>query len=480
MDKLKEKVLLSNSAIIFGAGAIANITYLYLKNCELSDRIVSFVVTTKENNADDKFGIPVRELDEIKEYSRDILIIVATQEIVQAEIVENLKGLEFNNVIRVASDEILKALYQSCYIQPVQKNKVLFSNMRGLGYGGNPKYIAQKLLDMDKGNKLDLVWAVTENSDVFPDGIRTVEYGSLDYYRELATAHIWIDNMRKSADVIKRDGQYYIQAWHGAAPFKMVEKDAEKSLSEPYIQNAKNDSKMADLFLSGSEFYTKLYQNVFWYDGEIMKVGLPRQDIFWNMDYARQKIIEYYKLPSDILLVLYAPTFRNSFDTKVYDLDFTNVRHAIEKRFEKKVVFAVSKHPNNRSLSYCFDYSEECIDVSQYDDFEEVLAAADILITDYSGCAYDFSFSGKPIFLYQSDYEEFFGKERNFYFGIEGLPYIHAKSNDELIKEIGIFDENKYKQELDKFMDSMGNYDTGQASEKVALHIMKLCDIIIE
>ena len=79
MDKLKEKVLLSDSAVIYGAGAVANITYLYLKNCELSDRIVSFVVTTKENNADDKFGIPVRELNEIKEYNRDILIIVATQ-----------------------------------------------------------------------------------------------------------------------------------------------------------------------------------------------------------------------------------------------------------------------------------------------------------------------------------------------------------------------------------------------------------------
>jgi CDP-glycerol glycerophosphotransferase len=37
----------------------------------------------------------------------------------------------------------------------------------------------------------------------------------------------------------------------------------------------------------------------------------------------------------------------------------------------------------------------------------ELLLITDLLITDYSSCAGDFALLGKPIFLFQSDIEEY-------------------------------------------------------------------------
>ena len=128
-----------------------------------------------------------------------------------------------------------------------------------------------------------MVWAVSDKKASFPKEIRTVAYGSMDYYHEMATARIWVDNVRKDSDIKKREGQYYIQTWHGAAPIKKVEKDVEDRLPNYYVANAMRDSKNVDLFLSGSVFYTNLYKRSFWYSGEIMQVGLPRQDIFFSL-----------------------------------------------------------------------------------------------------------------------------------------------------------------------------------------------------
>ena len=42
----------------------------------------------------------------------------------------------------------------------------------------------------------------------------------------------------------------------------------------------------------------------------------------------------------------------------------------------------------------------QTIEVSDYSDMQELLCAADILITDYSSSIWDFSYTKKPCFLY--------------------------------------------------------------------------------
>ena len=464
----------ANEIVICGAGAVANMTYLYLCECGYGNKIRCFAVSKKDNNPVKKNGLEVREIAKLPDRESGVLYVIATQPVVQDEIVNELIRSGPVSFVKVDADILADEFYEKYHRNPIEKKKILFSNMKGLGYGGNPKYIAEALFSLDIRRELDLVWVVSEKTKGhFPKGIRTVTEGTAAYYKELATAHVWIDNVRKGADVKKREGQYYIQSWHGAAPMKRVEMDAMESLPATYVENAKRDSQMADLFLSGSKFYTSLYRRAFWYEGAIMQVGLPRHDVFWNTKGIKEKVVKYFGLSAEAAIVVYAPTFRANFSMNVYDMNIGAVRESLEKRFNRKFVFLVGKHPNNRHLQYQFPFDERCIDVGEYEDFQEILAAADVLITDYSGCAYDFSFTGRPIFLYQPDFEKY-TVERDFYVPVSEMPYISAETNGELVEAIAKFDDNEYGFNLTKYMNRFENYDKGCAAEKVAEHILNI------
>lgn len=467
--ELINKCRSTDAMYIYGAGTIADIFYIYLKQKRLQERVQAFVVTKLGGNVSEKFGLDVVELVDAAEQLKKALVIVAVLDDIQEEVGSILRENGISGYICVNSEELLDHFYEELYREPVDNCKILFQNQSGEGYGGNPKYIAEKLLETDKGQKLKLVWAVSHYRNSFPERIRQVLLGSEEYYRALATAKIWVDNSRKGKSVRKREGQFYVQAWHGAAPVKRVEKDVQDKLPKYYIEGAKNDSKMADVFLSGSEFYTGLYRSSFWYDGVILEYGLPRHDVFWNMEEIRKKVRQFYRIEKEVSTVLYAPTFRDNADTECYNLDLKRVVYALEQRFHTKFQMVVSRHPVNYQ-KYSFEKDAEYLFVGDYEDFQEILAAMDVLITDYSGCMYDFSYTGKPVFLYQKDYREYL-EERNFYIPMDKLPYIKAHTNDELVKAIGKFDEIDYAVRLKTFMNSMGNYDRGDASEKVVKYL---------
>ena len=107
---------------------------------------------------------------------------------------------------------------------------------------------------------------------------------SLKYFYELCTAKVIITNFRTTNIFKKRKNQYYIQTWHSSLRLKQIEKDAEDSLPESYIEMAKEDSKKCDLLLSGCRYSTDIFKRAFWYDGEIFEYGTPRNDLLINSD----------------------------------------------------------------------------------------------------------------------------------------------------------------------------------------------------
>lgn len=459
--------------IIYGAGAIANLTFLYYQSLGKADKVSYFAVTQIGNNRHEKYGIPVKEWNEIKETVSDSdKVVIAVQNRDKREIEELLKTQKINKIEKIDSEEIVNQFYAQLWKKPIIKNRIVLSNMKGLGYGCNPKYICEELYKK-YGNQIELIWCSHIRDKDMPDYVRYVQYGSLEYYESIATAKVWIDNARKDSDIIKREGQLYVQAWHGAAPFKKVEFDATQSLSDTYLANAVSDSNMADLFLSGSNFYSQLYRKSFRYTGEILEKGLPRQDVFFCDEGIKEKIYVKYGIAKEAMFVLYAPTFRDACDMDIYNLDIERCINALALKFKKNIIIGVSKHPTVRDYQYSkFSFYEQIIDVSTHGDFEELLAASDVLISDYSGCVYDYSFTKRPVFLYQPDLKDYL-KERDFYVSVDEWPYMRAITNDEMIAQIEQYDEKKYLSELDTFMGRFGNYDRGQAAQEVVEWIAK-------
>ena len=103
---------------------------------------------------------------------------------------------------------------------------------------------------------------------------------------------------------------------------------------------------------------------------------------------------------------------------------------------------------------------------------QELLAASDIIISDYSGCAFDFPMIGKPGFLYAEDYEEM-KRTKDYYFDLKDLPFTLALTSQELTAQIEVFDESLYQEKCKAFNKMLNFYDTGHASQAVADLIIK-------
>ena len=367
-------------------------------------------------------------------------------------------------------------LYYFFRIFPIQNNKIFIQNFYGNGYGDNPKYIVENILS--RGLNFKLVWAVkTKLLKDHHQNISFVLYKSIRSIYEEVTAKIWIDNCRKHHYVRKRKAQYYIQTWHGIIGFKKVEKDIEDKLSENYIIDAKYDSMLADLFISDSKFTSQLYRSSFWYNGDILECGSPRVDILINQKQdIKSKVRKNYNITEDIKIILYAPTFRNDFNTDVYNINYELLLKTIEKHTNETWVFLIRMHPNISDKSGFIEYNDKIINASNYDDIQELLITSDILITDYSSCLYEFAIMNKPVFLYINDYEQY-KDERDFYFDIFSLPFPCAINFNDLIQNIIYFNNESYLHSLNDFFMKVDIVKDGNASQEVVDQIISQTNI---
>lgn len=100
------------------------------------------------------------------------------------------------------------------------------------------------------------------------------------------------------------------------------------------------------------------------------------------------------------------------------------------------------------------------------------MIACDIVVSDYSCCAFDGMQLNKKVILYCPDLEEY-KNNRGILIDIEKLPFPMAKTNDELNMLIENFDEEEYRKEVNSYRANIQNYNDGHASETVVDIIKK-------
>lgn len=337
----------------------------------------------------------------------------------------------------------------------VKKNKIVFDNFNGKGYGCNPKYIAEEIIRQKLD--CDLVWLVNDLNEEMPKEIRKVKYKSIRSLYELATAKIWIDNVRNSKRVKKKPEQYYIQTWHGAIGLKAIEADVEDQLSKQYVMEAKEDSKNTDLLLTNNRNQEKYMKKYFWYDGEISCLGTPRCDIIYNTPKSvKNKVYDYFYIDHNKKIVLYAPTFRNNNNMDLYKFDYNRCCEELKNKFKNDFVMLIRLHPNIAEYSNKINYNENIKNATSYPDIQELLAVADVIISDYSSVIFETALAYKPSFILAKDFQEYIQRERKLLYNIEDIPFTIATTEKELYKDIQQFSHDKYEERCKKFYNLIG------------------------
>ena len=376
--------------------------------------------------------------------------------------------------------QVFRWLYAKKEIQP---NKIVCDNYMGKPYGCNSKYVVDKLLEKYPG-KLDIVWTVTKKemaSDSFPEGVRLVEYGSVNAKKEYATAKVWLTNYHKVAyakkGMYRKPGQYYIQMWHGSLGIKKIENNV-SCLTENsnWLTLAKESSEMTTHWISNSDFETEIYKTAFWGAENILPYGHPRNDILINGDPDTvRKVKEFYGI-QDKKIMFYAPTFREDYRLDCYRIDYTALKAALEQTFGGEWVFLVRLHPRVcKESASLLPRQPYVIDATFYPDIQELLLSADCMITDYSSCIFDFLLTGRPGFIFATDIDAY-NTERGFYYSLESTPFPIATDNDQLLKNVRTFDYTAYALHTEQFLQARGCIEDGKASDRVADLIIDLVE----
>ena len=362
----------------------------------------------------------------------------------------------------------VKRIQEKITKMPVRRNMIVFTSDVCKTYSCNPKYITEEIIR--RGLRYDIVWLVSKNSNVgdIPEGIEIVDINDAKIcLKKLAEAHIWIDNNRKSKlfnkGLIKKEGQFYIQTWHGSLGIKRIGDDVVLQLTSDrlkFLEIAKIDMSSADVFLSNSIFDEKfLYKNISC-KRKIQKLGHPRCDVFFLEENKKRRIYERVHsvlgIPNDVKIVAYMPTFRDTGRADCYNVDFESLTKALEAKFGGKWVIVVKVHPKIKRFSKkIFNFSENVVDASEYPDAQELLSVVDVCITDYSSCIFDFMLTRRPGFIFATDIE-MYNNERGFYYPLETTPFPIATTNEELASNILNFDEKKYKSNVEAFLKEKG------------------------
>lgn len=378
-----------------------------------------------------------------------------------------------NKKIEYIQDSILTCCFYILRIFPIQSNKIVVTCFKNRGFCDSPKYIVLNLLKKDV--PLDIVWLCDEEASYeMPSEVRQVPYHSFRGIYEQVTAGIWISNRRRSRYVRKRPQQYYIQTWHGGIGLKNTERAAQDKLTKRYVQGAQNDSKMINLFLSNSDFSTKIIQNNMWYTGEILQKGLPRSDVLLNgnKNYITQKVKKFLDIPFENSILLYAPTFRADMDVKEYIFPYEKALKTMEEITGKPWTMIIHMHTNVKYDNYYPGNSRHVINASTYEDVQELLIASNILVSDYSSIIFDFAMLNKPVLRFCPDLEAYMA-DRGFNQNIHDLPFFTAFTPEEVITAIGNIilapGINLYKWMTEKY----GLSETGHAAESVSEIILK-------
>lgn len=371
---------------------------------------------------------------------------------------------KLKTMIYLAGNFVYRIIYTFMMILPIKNNRIFVNVYDGKGIGDHPKYIIQELIKIN--SDIEVVWfSERERTNMPVIFAKPYSIKSLFY---MATSKIWISTVRMPLYTLKKKKQYYIQTWHGSIPLKRIENDCVSPLSERYIMQAKHDSKMIDVFISNSAFRTNNFKTAFWYDGEVLEIGSPRDDIFFN-NKNKLKLKQKFNIIGK-KVVLHAPTFRGKTSMGVLDLDYTSLKKALIQKFGGEWVVMVRLHPKIAQKAKEMHFGKDVLDMSSIKDPQEVLGMADIVITDYSGIMFDALTVNIPVFLYANDINSYC-HDRGFYFDLSKLPFPLAINNEELIDRINSFNYLKYKSKAELLSNELGIIHNSHSSQDVAQFI---------
>jgi CDP-glycerol glycerophosphotransferase len=374
-----------------------------------------------------------------------------------------------------------RTIYADASQSKLNEKMIFFESFFGKAYSGNPKYIYEAMLEMGMDKEYTFVWAYSgEDKDIIPGNPIIVDrFEPGDYYKYLALSKYWVNNIIFPIHT-KRPGNVYLQTWHGT-PLKKLGFDI--TIPGPEVQGRQNffhESRNWDYLISSNSYSTKIFKRAFKYYKTVLEDGYPINDIFFrdNEEFVKNLKAEL-GIDEEKKVILYAPTWKDDEQNESWEHYFNleiDLQRLYEEFGDEYVIILKMHHLVSENLRIDDAMKDFAIDLSDYDDIQELYVMADMLITDYSSVFFDYAHSRRPILFFVPDLNHYIENVRGLYLNMEKeLPGPLIKDNDELIDIIKNIDEvsKDYSDRYDEFYERFCSLCSGNSAKEIIEKVFK-------
>lgn len=302
-------------------------------------------------------------------------------------------------------------------------NKWVFGEWFGKRCCDNSLYLANYVVENNKN--VEVYWITRENVELqdLHENVNVVIMDSKQAEELLLNAGVFVFNQGVGDVSSKYEyfccGAVIVNLWHGVA-WKKIAMDSlsgVKLLYHSFLMKKHNIS----LYLAQSDYQMKINESAFCVKKEqCLLTGSPRNSLFYEDTrvYKREvirSINEKYGTCFDenTKIITYMPTFR---DSSGYMFSFEEIQAEVQNILLRNDAIIVQKAHFAANVKIN-DKLDNDVRIFNYNDYpaQKLLAATDVLVTDYSSCFFDFLLLNRPIIHFIYDYDYYLNKDRGLY-----------------------------------------------------------------
>ncbi|MGW6475388.1 bifunctional glycosyltransferase/CDP-glycerol:glycerophosphate glycerophosphotransferase [Streptomyces nigra] len=382
-------------------------------------------------------------------------------------------------VTREVSRRAHRAWYAACSRRPLDPDLAVYSAFSHQGVLGDPAAIHAMAREL--APRLRGVWVVREDAVAgLPPGTDFVTPGSRRFHEVMARATYWVNNVNWPGTLAKRPGSVHIQT-HRGTPLKFMGADL---LAKPGARYGVDVPKMLwradrwDYSLVASRHAELAWERAYPCHFTSVRTGSPRNDVLVTAgpeatEAARARL----GVPAGNTVVLYAPTRR----------DYRKGGHVDRidlARFARDLgdgcTLVVRLHPSlAQGVARGMGLAElhrrgVLVDATDVPRAEDVLLAADALVTDYSSLMFDYALLDRPLVVHADDWGAFTASRGAYLDLMAEAPGHVTLSYGELAELFasGAWRDGESARLRRRFRERFCEFDDGLAAERVVRTLM--------
>lgn len=355
------------------------------------------------------------------------------------------------------------------FVKP-DPNLILFNSFAGRKFDDSPKELFDYIKNDKRFKDYKLIWAFHNPQQFNVEGAEVIKADSLKYFITALKARVWITNSSVERGLnFKGKNTFYLNTWHGT-PLKNMGSDI---ASNNTAFTSKTDNKF-DAMNAQSKYEADIFSRVFRIPRDsFLEVGLPRNDRLCNYSQEEMRVIrEKLDIPLNKKVIIYCPTFRE------YEKDENNgcvlappmnLKYWEEKLGDNYVLLFRAHYEVAKVMD--IEENDFVRDMTSYPSLNELMIAADVLISDYSSVFFDFSVMDKPMLHFTYDYDKY-SSLRGMYFDIRDW-LVGADNEEDLVNLIQNTDYVKEVKKTIGFRTKYVNY-FGSATSKTVNYLLSV------